>query len=364
MDSGKKLTFKNKANVRNLFLNPNGSANAVNYKAPTKRANGKTNVRSSLVEENYKLNPANYKWTSDYSYANTHNGPSAANKKRYLSAQGKAKTTYGNVWHNAVAIRESHNEEKQARLQQYYSKVLSLIDKLFGEQDEEVIEEFIESLEEMDKLTVEFTSGKKSKTEYMEESDIIYEDWHLNTNIDKVALMKAYPEFNKLRLDKGLANNTANAVKNRELKNLLKTKRAANSARLRRNKNTVRKWHTFPNKGENRAPGAELLALAAKHGNPANFSVAYNGMPRPKLRGIEFGTGSEVKERLNVERAEMRRQEEDEEAAANAAALEAELSKFPAPKKRAMNLRMAELNKENAGKKRPVLSMNMFKPPV
>ena len=364
MASGKKLTFKNTSNVRNLFLKPNGSANAVNYKAPTKRANGKTNLRSSLVEENYKVNPANYNWKSEYSYANTHNGPTAADKKRYLAAQGKARTKYGNVWHNAVAIKESHNEEKQERLRAYYSKVLSLIAERFGDLDEGTIEEFIEGLEAMDTLSEEYSRGKKSKSEYDAESDTIFEDWHLNTEISKAELIANYPDFRKLLVVRGQTNTNANAAKNRELKNLLKTKRAANTARIRRNKNTVRKWHTTPNRGENRAPGAELLALAAKHGNSsANFAAVYNGVARPKGRGTVFGTGSEVREKLNVEHAEMRRQEQEEENAANAAALEAELTKFPTPKKRAMNLRMAQLNKEDAGKKKPALSMNMFKPP-
>ena len=364
MASGKKLTFKNTANVRNLFLKPNGSANAVNYKAPTKRANGQTMRRSSLVEENYKVNPANYNWKSEYSYANTHNGPSAANKKRYLAAQGKAITKYGNVWHNAVAIKESHNEEKQERLKAYYSKVLSLIEERFGDLDEGTVEEFIEGLEAMDTLSEEYSSKKKSKSEYDAEADTIFEDWHLNTEISKAELIANYPDFHDLLVVRGKINTVANAAKNKELKNLLKTKRAANSARIRRNKNTVRKWHTMPNKGENRAPGAELLALAAKYGNsPANFAAVYNGVPHPKRRGTVFATGSEVKERLNVEHAEMKRQEQEEENAANAAATEAELTKFPPPSKRAMNLRMAQLNAEAAATKRPMLSMNMFKPP-
>lgn len=364
MASGKKLTFKNTAIVRNLFLKPVGAPNAVNYAVPTKQANGKTKKRSSLVEENYKVNPANYNWKSEYSYANTHNGPSEANKKRYITAQGKAKTKYGNVWHNAVAIKESHDEEKQERLKEYYTKVLNLIEERFGDLDEAIIEEFIEGLEAMDTLTEEYSMKKKSKSEYDEEADTIFEDWHLNTEIEKADLIKHYPDFHELLVVRGKVNTVANAAKNKELKNLLKTKRAANSARIRRNKNTVRKWHTMPNKGENRAPGAELLALAAKHGNSsANFAAVYNGVPHPKRRGTVFGTGSEVREKLNVEHAEMRRQEEEEENAANAAALEAELTKFPTPNKRAMNLRMAQLNKEAAATKRPMLSMNMFKPP-
>jgi len=364
MASGKKLTFKNTANVRNLFLKADGSSNAVNYKAPTKQANGATDIRSSLVERNYKENPNNYTWNSSHSYANTYNEPSQAQKTKYHKAQEKAKSLYGNVWHNAIAITESHNEEMNERAEQYNVNVVNLMAERFGDLEPDVAEEFLEHLESMNKLSSEYAAGKKTKTEYDEGAEIIFTDWHLNTEIPKEDLVKNYPDFKDLFFTNKRLGNNSLSVKSKALKNLLKTKRARNTERKSLIRNTIRKWRTLPINNGPRTSGAELLALAAKYGNnPANFSQVYNGVKRNKGKGMKFGTGSEVRERLSVNYAKMAEQEEEEEAAANAAALEAELTKYPDPKKLALNRRMAELNKKNKETKRPMLSLNMFKPP-
>jgi hypothetical protein len=124
----------------------------------------------------------------------------------------------------------------------------------------------------------------------------------LNTDLDLTLLKDSYSRFLQLFIEKERVDSDFEARKLRALKDVTKSKHAAKVNNTRRNKETIRKWHTMPERGENRPPGAELLALAAQHANrPKNFSAVYNGVVRREnaVNKYKFATGSEVREKLN-----------------------------------------------------------------
>ena len=284
--------------MRNLFLKSNGSAAvADNYAVPTKRNNGPTITSSSRVQEDYKRNPNNYRWSSNSSYDNTYSAePMSRNaKKAFFAAQSK----YGNSWVNALVVKNSANENDIERLNGYYSKVLALIKELFGDLDDNTVEEFIENLDAMNELNHSLMKGKINQASFYSGSSNLFEDWSLNTEIEEAELIKHYPHFKELYLESKVRDKRSKNNVQKTLKNLIRAERKGKANLLRRNANTLRKWHTTPDVGENRAPGAELLALAAKHGNNKGFLSTYNGVLKregKKTNKYVYGTGSQLRE--------------------------------------------------------------------
>jgi len=285
--------------VKNLFLN---TGNAEQYAVPTKSANGKTTVRSSRVEAEYADDPSTHNWSSNFSFNDTFNSPNSHERSRVNKLVTRLMAKYGSSWPEALAIVEENRALKDERYVEYYRQVLSLIEDIHGVLSDDEVDEFLENLDSMNMLYKKLMDKKITSEEYGSQSIPIFEDWHLNTDLDLTLLKDSYSRFLQLFIEKERVDADFEARKLRALKNVTKAKHAAKVNNTRRNKETARKWHTMPERGENRAPGAELLALAAQHAsNPRNFAAVYNGVVRREnaLNKYKFATGSEVREKLN-----------------------------------------------------------------
>lgn len=297
--AGRKLTFKNNSTVRDVFLN---TGVAEQYSVPTKTANGKTTRRSSRVEVEYGNDPSTHQWSSNSSYNNTFNSPNSHERSRVHKLTARLMTKYGSSWPEAFTIVEENRKEKDERFLEYYKQVLGLVKEIHGDLSEDELEEFIENLDAMNAVSKKFIDKKITADEYGAQAIPIFADWQMNTDLDLDLIKDTYNRFLALFIEKEKVDADFEARKLRALKNLTKSKHAANVNKIRRNKETVRKWHTMPERNENRAPGAELLALAAQHASsPKNFAAVYNGVVKREnaVNKYKFATGSEVREKLN-----------------------------------------------------------------
>lgn len=273
MADKKRLTFKNNSMVRNLYLKGNVP---VNYSVPTKRNNGKSQTSNSRVQENYKRKPKSYKWSSSLSYENTYPSSTRAQQSAYNRNSRKMQEKYGSFWVDAVVCNGIVDDKIQEIMQAFDANITRLITEKFGQAPKTI---FLKHLNKLIKLELDLKKQLIDKATFATESDKVFDAMATETQMDKSVLTTNYPYFKTVGLEHARILEFIKEEKRKALANLLKLKQTANAHKKRTEKNIRAKWHTQPNKGENRAPGAELLALAAKYGNnPKNFSAVYNGL--------------------------------------------------------------------------------------
>jgi len=273
MAEKKRLTFKNNSMVRNLYLK--GSV-PVNYSVPTKRANGKSQTSNSRVQENYKRKPKSYKWSSSLSYENTYPSSTRAQQSAYNRNSRQAQQKYGSFWVDAVVCGAIVDDKIHEIMQAFDANITRLIEQKLGQAPKSI---FLKHLNKMIKLELDLKKQLIDKAVYTTESERIFTEMAAESQLDKSVLIANYPAFKDLGLEHARILEFIKEEKRKALASLLKLKQTANAQKKRTEKNIRAKWHTQPNKGENRAPGAELLALASKYANnPKNFSAVYNGL--------------------------------------------------------------------------------------
>jgi hypothetical protein len=223
------VTFRNNSNVRNLYLYTRYRkpvSTAVNYKAPTKQNNGPSAASSSRVQENFKKHPARYPWNSSHSYANTYEAPSEAMQRYYSRNSIAAQKKFGDFWVDAVIINQTHRETAKAMADDYLASVRALMETKFGQVKSEM--KFLKWLKKCVLMENDLAKGKVTQEEVSTEFDATIDPMCEKTTIEKSALLAAYPEFLQIGLDYIAKLDIETKQKHREMRALLKTKRANN----------------------------------------------------------------------------------------------------------------------------------------
>lgn len=292
MADKKRLTFKNNSMVRNLYLKGNVP---VNYTVPTKRNNGKSKTSNSRVQENYKRKPKSYKWNSSLSFENTYPSSTNAQRLAYNRNSKKMQEKYGSFWVDAVVCGAIVDDKIHEIMQAFDANITKLIEQKIGQAPKTI---FLKHLNKMIKLELDLKKQLIDKATFTTESERIFDEMADETQINRSILTTTYPYFKTAGLEQARILEFIKEEKKKALSTLFKLKQSANAQKKKAEKNTRAKWHTLQNTNENRAPGAELLALAAKYANnPKNFAAVYNGVTRKNGKYV-VGTGSEIQDAL------------------------------------------------------------------
>lgn len=224
MASARKTVKFGNSRVRNQL--EHGSI--TEYAVKTKPANGPSAISNSALRTNQKAHPDKYQWDSSKSYTNTFS-VSASNKAKSLTNHHKVRQNYGNDWVDATVALNTYKETMSELNKIYRSKLITLINKNFGNPSRDIFNEIVTYLDELNTTFVKWHEKTIGTDEANAKMESIFDSAEEFLKINKKDFKKLYPEFRDLFSVKLKITNKAKDLRHKTLKGLRNARTLKNS---------------------------------------------------------------------------------------------------------------------------------------
>lgn len=212
-----------------------GAGTVVQYAVRTHNFNGEGAVPSSKVQAEQKANPNAFNPVKSYNntYANLTKKENRASRGSFLKIKG----LYGDRWTNATVAIDTYEEEKKELEQGYVAKFRKLFTLQIGvEIDSSLGDEIIETIEEMNEVSLALTRNKLSAEEAQTQLRENMEDGEQLLGITDFA--NKYKPFQALFFEHHEMLRACKQRRNKTLKNIKKNLARRKSARANGNANS------------------------------------------------------------------------------------------------------------------------------
>jgi hypothetical protein len=211
----RRVAFGN-SQVRNLNV---AAGTVVNYGVGTHNFNGEGAAPSSRVQAEQKANPNAFNPVKRFN--NTYRSPNKKEAKASRASFLKVKSLYGDRWTDATVAIDTYAEEKEELEKGYRAKFMEIYAREIGGGIEgNLASEIVETIEEMNKVSLDLTNNKLSAEEAQVQLSELMQDGEIILGVADFA--NKYKPFKALFLEHQEMHKASKLRRNKTLKNIKK----------------------------------------------------------------------------------------------------------------------------------------------